>query len=246
MKRLIVVLSGLLVLPAFADVTPTNNDATNTPIAQPSRATPRGNATANRAASRVVPSTGVSVNSREVNTRNSQSSRNATTARTGIQTVERTTSNNIGRVATRPSRNIGENMNTVSARRAMPADTNPGVTARVGMVTPTVATRISSRSNTALQARAPTAISVSSPVATTSEEIVTTTAEKQTAISNMDDIVQMTDYCKAQYTSCMDNFCNVLDDNQGRCSCSKNIKNYEKTETALKAATEALALPHNI
>ena len=40
--------------------------------------------------------------------------------------------------------------------------------------------------------------------------------------------------------SCMDNFCNVLDDNQGRCSCSKNIKNYEKTETALKEATEAL------
>ena len=38
----------------------------------------------------------------------------------------------------------------------------------------------------------------------------------------------------------MDNFCNVLDDNQGRCTCSKNIKNYAKTEEALKAATEAL------
>ncbi|MEE1030232.1 MAG: hypothetical protein UIC65_04380, partial [Alphaproteobacteria bacterium] len=74
----------------------------------------------------------------------------------------------------------------------------------------------------------------------TAEEIVTSTEEKQTAVSNMDEIVQLTDYCKAQYTSCMDNFCNVLDDNQGRCSCSKNIKNYEKTENALKLATEAL------
>jgi len=32
----------------------------------------------------------------------------------------------------------------------------------------------------------------------------------------------------------------VLDDNQGRCSCSKNIKNYAKTEAALKQATEEL------
>ena len=38
----------------------------------------------------------------------------------------------------------------------------------------------------------------------------------------------------------MDNFCNVLDDNQGRCSCSANLKNYAKTEEALKQATEDL------
>jgi hypothetical protein len=50
----------------------------------------------------------------------------------------------------------------------------------------------------------------------------------------------MTDFCKAQYTQCMDNFCNVLDDNQGRCSCSSNLKNYSKTEEALKKATEEL------
>ena len=244
MKRLIVVLSGLLVLPAFADVTPINNDIANAPLAQPSRATPRGSATANRAASRVVPSAGTSVNSRDVSARNSQSSRNATTARTGVQTVERAASENAGRVAARPSRNVGESMNTnVSARRAMPANTNPGVTARVGMTTPMVANRVSSRSSSAIQARAPTTISVSAaaPISVEEDEpIVTSTAEKQTAISNMDEIVQMTDYCKSQYTSCMDNFCNVLDDNQGRCSCSKNIKNYEKTENALKAATEAL------
>jgi hypothetical protein len=37
----------------------------------------------------------------------------------------------------------------------------------------------------------------------------------------------------------MDNYCNVLDDNQGRCSCSKNLKNYQKVEEALAAATES-------
>ena len=35
----------------------------------------------------------------------------------------------------------------------------------------------------------------------------------------------------------MDNYCNVLDDNQGRCTCSKNVKNYEKVEDALAQAT---------
>ena len=38
----------------------------------------------------------------------------------------------------------------------------------------------------------------------------------------------------------MDNFCNVLDDNQGRCSCSANLDNYAETEAALKDATESL------
>ena len=38
----------------------------------------------------------------------------------------------------------------------------------------------------------------------------------------------------------MDNFCNVLDDNQGRCSCSANLSNYAETEEALKQATEDL------
>ena len=59
-------------------------------------------------------------------------------------------------------------------------------------------------------------------------------------ISAMEDDKQITDFCKAQYSACMDNFCNVLDDAQGRCSCSKNIKNYAKSEEALKQANELL------
>ncbi len=59
-------------------------------------------------------------------------------------------------------------------------------------------------------------------------------------LSAMDELAEMTDYCKAQYAACMDNYCNVLDDNQGRCSCSANINNYAKAEAALKQATEEL------
>ena len=60
------------------------------------------------------------------------------------------------------------------------------------------------------------------------------------SMEDMDDLAEMTDYCKAQYANCMDNYCNVLDDNQGRCSCSANLKNYAKAEAALKTATEEL------
>ena len=242
MKRLICVLGGLLVLPAFADVTPDVGNVANTPVAQPSRATPNANNATSRATARVSASTTNTQNPRATTERTSQSSRNATVARSGAAatTVARGASETTSRVASRPSRNVATTGTNVTSRRAMPTNANPSVTSRVGMTTATVANRVSSRASNAVMARAPTTISVSAPVATAEEQIVTTTEEKQTAVSNMDEIVQLTDYCKAQYTSCMDNFCNVLDDNQGRCSCSKNIKNYEKTENALKLATEAL------
>ena len=244
MKRLICVLGGLLVLPAFADVTPDVGNVANTPVAQPSRATPNANNATSRATARVSASATNTQNPRATTERTSQSSRNATVARSGAAatTVARGASDTTSRVASRPSRNVATTGANVTSRRAMPTNANPSVTSRVGMTTATVANRVSSRPTAAVMARAPTTISVSAPVATSesAEQIVTTTEEKQTAVSNMDEIVQLTDYCKAQYTSCMDNFCNVLDDNQGRCSCSKNIKNYEKTENALKLATEAL------
>ena len=69
-----------------------------------------------------------------------------------------------------------------------------------------------------------------------------TTTSTATTTTDMDELAQVTDFCKAQYTQCMDNFCNVLDDNQGRCSCSVNLKNYANTENALKKATEDLQL----
>ena len=67
-----------------------------------------------------------------------------------------------------------------------------------------------------------------------------TTSVSTMSLEDMDDLAELTDYCKAQYANCMDNYCNVLDDNQGRCSCSANIKDYAKTEAALKTATEEL------
>lgn len=46
--------------------------------------------------------------------------------------------------------------------------------------------------------------------------------------------------CQQQYNDCMDQFCMVIDANQGRCSCSSNITKYAKVESAVKEANAQL------
>jgi hypothetical protein len=258
MKRLVAVLSGLLVLPAFAEIAPivydeigegfgeeiivddaavaeeSTTEEVVVPVVQSAKVNPRNATASSRAASRAVPS-GAAANSRSVSARNTSSSRNATQARTGTATASRT-NETATRVASRPSRNAATATKSGVASRS--AATNKVVSARAGSLTqtdtvntPLYTGRVSVRSSSAMQARSPSAAGVS-----VAQEVSTVSTD----ISDLDELAQMTDYCKAQYMSCMDNFCNVLDDNQGRCSCSKNLKSYEKTETALKKATESL------
>lgn len=80
------------------------------------------------------------------------------------------------------------------------------------------------------------------PRETASRAVVARTAVGGVATTrdDMEQLANFTEYCRTQYTSCMDNFCNVLDEAQGRCSCSANLKNYAKTEGALKNAAETL------
>ena len=272
MKKAIVVLCGLMLFPALAEVAPVyyddvaeyaeeQADASEpvaeevaveevkvvTPVSQPSRVSPRG---ASATSARAVRATNAVTNARNVATRNTAATRNATqartaashsavNARTGASVATRSATTN-SRVASRPSRSATTNSKAVTTRRA--ASANKALTARSGVAAletssaPLYNARVGMRSSASIRARVPSAVSISSSTAS----VGTSTEEKQEAVMNMDELAQLTDYCKAQYTSCMDNFCNVLDDNQGRCSCSKNVKNYEKTELALKAATEAL------
>ena len=46
--------------------------------------------------------------------------------------------------------------------------------------------------------------------------------------------------CQQQYNDCMDQFCAVIDANQGRCSCSSNLSRYTKVEDAVKEANAQL------
>ena len=180
------------------------------------------------------------------NTGRSAVSRGATSR---TQTARTTATNTVANRPTATVRSTGT-QNTVST-------TQPGLTTRTSSTRTTGAntTRasilqtdtvnsplyISSRvgvSNTAnVTSRVPTIRVGSSATGTAA----TTTSETTTSsTTSIDELAQLTDYCKAQYVACMDNFCNVLDDNQGRCSCSVNLKNYAETEAALKQATEDL------
>lgn len=256
MKRFIAVLSGLLVLPAFAEVAPIYYDevieyadeetpaeevveeasvaAPVVPVMAPSAVNPR---TTNRNASRTVPTTS-NVASRTSGNRAVASSRTTSNAVTSRTTTNAASRNAATRVSTRAARSATNGTQQIATTRRAMQSAQPAVAARASIVqtdtvnTPLYTGRVSSRAS-AVRARIPTitALSGSSTIAT--ETVAETT-------QSMDELAQITDFCKAQYTSCMDNFCNVLDDNQGRCSCSKNIKNYAKTEEALKAATEAL------
>lgn len=263
MKRFVAVLSSLLVLPAFAEVVPVYYDEVIEyteeeipteevaetpakvvqPVSQPSNVSSRSGVNG-RAASRVSPSVRGTTNTsaRGVNARVSSVSRNATQARTGVQTraaSSRAATVNNSRVAQRNARATTTAPTATASRRGVA--TGGTKTARAAITqtdtvnAPLYTGRVSTRSS-AVMARAPVVSAINNTTSTSSAAPVDTAS----TINQIDELAQMTDYCKAQYTSCMDNYCNVLDDNQGRCTCSKNIKNYEKTEKALKEATESL------
>lgn len=292
MKRFIAVLSGLLVLPAFAEIAPAyyydelmaqyadqmpeaefiNEELDDAETEMPAEqavvpvsttsntASPR-NATGRTASSRVMPTS--SATSRTVTSRNvsnattarnvtsratsTTTSRAAATRSTGSTNTSRSTATST--VASRPTTTVRATGSSTASQAGLTTRTSSATpnanTARASIVqTDTVNTPLylssSSRvgvSNTAnVTTRVPTIRVGSGTVAATT----TSSSETTTSATSIDELAQLTDYCKAQYVACMDNFCNVLDDNQGRCSCSANLSNYSETEDALKQATESL------
>ncbi len=251
MKRLVVVLGGLLALPAFAEVAPffydgiaeyadaemtdadvvagdeivAEEDAISAPVVQPSPSL-RANAST-RSASRVAPSGVASANraqnSRVVASRGTTTGATRGTSARGVA-LRSGGALSSGTVATRRGVSNGAGVARAGTLYL------PNNTGRVGVRAVSASAKTSASTTSA---RAPS-VSVSNNTSVVSADAV------KEATTMMDSLAELTDYCKAQYTSCMDNFCNVLDDNQGRCSCSKNLKNYEKTENALKLATEEL------
>lgn len=174
------------------------------------------------------------------------------TGSTGSGTVARTTTTKSTRNATSSrTATTGARVNRASTNAAVGMVTTAGAASpiRVTSVTGTTGAstltdsgntlynpnRASIRGSTTVANRVPTI-----RMASVSGLSTDTTSVSATTPAEMDELAELTDYCKAQYAACMDNYCNVLDDNQGRCSCSANIKNYAQAEAALKQATEEL------
>lgn len=260
-KRFICVLSGLLVLPAFAEVVPVyyddvveyTDDAVNAENSVESVAQKnvqqRTNINRSTSASRAVAAGTNAASRTNTSSRAVASSPRTATSGTTRGTVARTAKTSA--TATRGTSNASRAVTSRSAQNTKP------VAARVGVVSDYVVSgsrggnyigTTPSISTTGSVYNANPRISVanrrastrlSTPIVSSNTTTTTITQEDVSATtSNLTNIAELTDYCKAQYAACMDNYCNILDDNQGRCSCSKNIKNYEKTEQALAAATE--------
>ena len=69
----------------------------------------------------------------------------------------------------------------------------------------------------------------------------TVTAESIEEAKNvLEQTASLNKSCQEQYNECMDQFCAVIDANQKRCSCSANITQYAKVESAVKDANTQL------
>ncbi len=295
MKRLVVVLGGLLAMPAFAEVSPflyadeieyvdaeyddegalvyDNDVVAEEEVAQPvtpAKTSPRvvssvrgssrsGATTTNVTQRRTTNANSRVVAARTATSRNTAAAPTRTTVTPSRTTVSRGTVSRTGAANNATSgvstRRVTNNQNANVARAGTATTpgaivlTTTGSNTGATMYTPETGTtnvfegnnvytgRVGVRGSAS--SRVPT-IRVASATVTTSESTVSNATNAANTAAAMDELAQLTDYCKAQYVACMDNFCNVLDDNQGRCSCSKNIQNYAKTEEALKAATEEL------
>lgn len=60
------------------------------------------------------------------------------------------------------------------------------------------------------------------------------------ATERLEQTASLNKSCQEQYNDCMDQFCAVIDANQGRCSCSSNLSRYTKVEEAVKDANNQL------
>ncbi|MBQ6027696.1 MAG: hypothetical protein IJL21_04065 [Alphaproteobacteria bacterium] len=194
---------------------------------------PRAGATSTRTATSTAATRAAAARTTGGATRATSAATGATVARTatstGRTTAARTATATTARAATASGRlSVDPNRNVGTALK------NATITAANGTVTLNDSGGTLYNKSASIR-RTPT-IRMSSLNGISAE----TTAVSTMSLEDMDDLAELTDYCKAQYANCMDNYCNVLDDNQGRCSCSANLKNYARAEAALKTATEEL------
>ena len=145
-----------------------------------------------------------------------------TTTATSVRTTETTKRTPTTRNRTAQTR---EARNTVSRRNNNPTTvvrtaTNRQIASRGNQET--IARTATSRVLTTRQSSARTTQTTN----TNTNQLAT--ARARNAVQSLQQNQTAIEICKNLYNECMDNYCNVLDDTKGRCSCSKNLNNYKK------------------
>ena len=250
-------------LPAFAEVAPvyyddvieytdemiepTNVEETDVQTVNTTQKKTKPRTTANRSTSRAISATASGTNARNntrvapTTIRNAQKVSRGTVSRTS-KLAEETRANQRAVVAR--SGRLDSDKKTTTARvgayagSVMPVYRSSSSSDYVTTLSDSGNTLYNSNSRLGTAARRNISSRISTSAIPTSSTAVVTEAAISNTTSTLDAVAELTEYCRAQYAACMDNYCNVLDDNQGRCSCSKNIKNYQKVEEALATATE--------
>ncbi|MDR1071252.1 MAG: hypothetical protein LBL21_01255 [Rickettsiales bacterium] len=260
MKKIFAIISALFIIPLYAEVAPVYEEEVieeieeaDEPEAKPAAA-PAPVQPVNPALSATRAATSVRGSGRQSG---ANSPSRAVSARAAVTPAVRGTATAQANAAgTRPisSRTAAiQNRGSIQSRAASRSRTLANAIAG-GAETET--SRASANQKRTVQARAGTLynaarvgvssnVSVSAGTRGTARAGVTTptlfnstgTTTAASSVASSEELAAQTDFCKAQYASCMDNFCNVLDDNQGRCTCSSSVAKYEKTEEALKQAT---------
>ena len=159
--------------------------------------------------------------SRATNTRTVSS--RATTTRDARAVKSRTAATGGGTEARISAENSTSARTATPSQRIVSRSTSNTVAARTA--TTTGATKVRS-----------TRVAANTIAGATRARTTTTTALADT----LNNKTQLVNACRNSYAQCMDNYCNILDENMGRCACSKNIANYKKTSDALKQANTAL------
>lgn len=256
MKKYLFAVFGLLAVPAFAEppvyygepleyleeeitVDQVSEEAAETaaPVA-PKPAAPSPRANINRAVNRVGATPQAAAESGRATPSRAVASRAAVTG------ASATGNNNAAVQRSRAASAIANADNAAPATRRAAAQAPDANTARAAMA-PLVQ---SDTVNNPLYIPSGARVSVRTPVTATRGGTIRSATGSSASLSEaemisgptMEEVAQLSDFCKAQYFACMDGFCAVLDDNQGRCSCSSNITKYKKVEDALKEATEQL------
>ncbi|MDR2685279.1 MAG: hypothetical protein LBB23_00710 [Rickettsiales bacterium] len=112
---------------------------------------------------------------------------------------------------------------TGTGRQSVAASGGRAIVSRTGEYT---TSNFDVRSSSHRSARARAAVDEDAPVSNSAVDSIM----KDAALTS----------CAARYEECMDQFCDVVDDNQKRCSCSGNLQNFKDAEDQLKKANQNL------
>ncbi|MBQ8367997.1 MAG: hypothetical protein IJX43_02995 [Alphaproteobacteria bacterium] len=225
-------------LPTSDTTAATTNSASRSTVARTATRTPTNSTDGSLAAPNVVRSTVSRIFSGA--SPSDTATTNASVARTNIITRAVSTNKNSDNVA---RSNLDAAVNTVGRNSRVSSasiNSNPAVR-RAGLTLRPSTAEVGGRA-TIGDDNVQTGSNIDEVVRGVQSRAATTATRESIAdaTERLEQTATLNKSCQQQYNDCMDQFCAVIDANQGRCSCSSNLSRYTKVENAVKDANTQL------